>query len=257
MSDVIITGNVITLANGKGVGIKAIDARSILVDVHSAAYLTHETNEEGDITLITIENDLVIELGDKIEVKVGNVLSIYKIEYMLISKGEKSILLYSSLPTKTSTFLLPLLNKTKKTLKFNSYFVNAFLDNTFTNICLLYRFTGTELYKDFEAAIMKEPLFIKHIEYDPYHVMYVFKIPKQFESDVKCFQEGKYSGFSKLLRERIWKFYGKEEGSAVLQVVKKNKELKKKMEELLNIELSDEAELASKPELDKEIYNIN
>jgi len=256
MSDVIITGNVVTLTNGKGVGIKAMDARSLLVDTYSAAYLTHQTDEEGNITLITIEDDLVIKLGDKIKIKIGNVQSIYKIEYMLISKDEKSILLYSSLPTKTSTFLLPLLNKTKKTLKFNSYFVNAFLDNTFENICLLYRFTGTELYKDFEAAMMKEPLFIKHIEYDPYHVMYVFKVPEKFKSDIEHFREGKYSGFSKLLRERIWKFYGKEEGSAVLQVVKKDKELKKKMEELLNIKLSKDSELASKPELDKEIYNI-
>jgi hypothetical protein len=249
----IITG-IVNLINGKRFYIKAIDACKLLIDTSSAAFLEKKTDEEGNITTISIEDKFPINIGDKIQVRVGSVDSIYEIAYIIAN--DKSIVLFSSLPTKTSTFLLPLLNKTKKALRFESYFVNAFLDNTFEHLCLLYRFTGTKLYKDFEETMLLDPLCIKHIEYDPYHVMYVFKIPKTFKPDIENFQEGKYSAFSKLLRKSIWNFYGKEDGAAVLQVVRRDKKLKAKMEELLKVRLSDDSELASKPELDKEIYNI-
>jgi hypothetical protein len=256
MSEVIITGNAIKLVNGKIFRIRAIDARKLLINTSNAAYLEKETNEEGNITNVVIEGKVSIKLGDKIQIKVGEVDSVYEIQYIIISKGDKSIVLFSSLPTKTSTFLLPLLGKTKMTLKFDSYFVNAFLDNKHELLCLLYRFTGTQIYKNFEETMIKDAACVNHIDYDPYHVLYIFKIPENYKPDIENFLEGKYSAFSKGLRQKIWRFYGKEDGTAVLQIVRRDKELKEKMEELLNIRLSDESELASKPELEKEIYNI-
>lgn len=256
MSEVIITGNVIKLVNGKTFRIRAVDARKLLINTSNAAYLERETDEESNITNVVIEGKVSIKLGDKIQVKVGEVDTVYEIQYIIISKGDKSIVLFSSLPTKTSTFLLPLLGKTKKTLKFDSYFVNAFLDNKHEFLCLLYRFTGTKLYKDFEESMMMDVACVNHIDYDPYHVIYIFRIPGHYKPDVENFLIGKYSAFSKGLRQKIWRFYGKEDGTAVLQIVRRDKELRKKMEELLNIRLSKESELASKPELEKEIYNI-
>lgn len=256
MSEVIITGNIIKLLNGKTFRIRAVDARKLLINTSNAAYLEKETNDENAITNIVIEGKVSIKLGDKIEVKVGQVNSVYEIQYIIVGKGDKSIMLFSSLPTKTSTFLLPLLSKTKKTLKFDSYFVNAFLDDKHEHLCLLYRFTGTELYKSFEEMMIMDPDCVNHIDYDPYHVIYIFRIPEHFKPDVEHFLEGKYSAFSKGLRQKIWRFYGKEDGTAVLQIVRRDKELRRKMEELLNIRLSEESELASKPELEKEIYNL-
>jgi hypothetical protein len=256
MSSVIITGNVIRLNNGKSLNIRAIDGRTLMIDTSSTAFLQKKTNEEGNIKIVIIEDKFAIKLGDEIQVRVGNVDSIYKIEYIIVSKEDKSIVLFSSLPTKTSTFLLPLLNKNKRTLKFDSYFVNAFLDNKSEHLCLLYRFTGTQLYKDFEENMITDKLCVKHIEYDPYHVIFLFRIPEEFKQDVINFQEGKYSKFSKTLRQRIWKFYGQQEGAAVLQIVKQSPELKKKLEKSLGVKLPKGAELASIPELKKEIYNI-
>ena len=88
-----------------------------------------------------------------------------------------------------SKFLLPLLGKSKHQLKYFTYFVNAFLDESLDYLLILYRFTGTEQYKEFESTMMSDPLFVNHIEYDNFHEMYKFKIPREFYGDVHMFMQ--------------------------------------------------------------------
>jgi hypothetical protein len=249
-----ITGNKIRFINGKVLTIKPTDARRLVIDVSSVAFLDTEKNEDNNITAVNLEGKYTIRLKDTIKMRIGKVDSLYEVNYILISKDKKSILLFSSTPTKTSTFLLPLLRKTKKVLKFNSYFVNAFLDGTLEHICLLYRFTGTQLYKEFEENIMKDTLCVTHMEYDPYHVVYIFKIPEEFLKDIEHFKAGAYSKFSEGLKREIWKFYGQEDGGHIMNVVNKSKELKKELEKFLGTKLPKDAELASKPTMEKEIF---
>ncbi|KKM23612.1 hypothetical protein LCGC14_1613410 [marine sediment metagenome] len=175
---------------------------------------------------------------------------------MAVQKDNKSIVLFSSFPTRTTTFLLPLLNKTKTQLRYDTYFVNSFIDDDSKHISLQYRFTGTQLYKEFEQLLMNDPLFITHKDYDPYHVIYVFRIPEEFEVDVEAFKEGKYSLFSNTLRQRIAKFYGNTDEAGTLQIIRKDENLRKNIELHLGMKLPDDTELASKPDLKVEIYNI-
>ena len=110
----------------------------------------------------------------------------------------------------------------------------------------------------FEEQLMKNSNCISHFEYDKYHVMYIFNIPKEFEKDIENFTEGKYSKFSNKLKKRIESFYGDGKKGNVAQVVYRSEKLKQNLEEHLGIRLSENMELASKPDLEKnEICKIN
>lgn len=249
--------SIIKLSPTKLLKIQPVDGKRLYINTSSVAFLNINKDEDGRIESISLEDKYIIKKGDKFSINIGALESVYEVKYMIVEKNKKSILLFSSIPTKTSTFLLPLLRKTKKQLKYDSYFVNAFIDDKSEYISLLYRFTGTEMYKKFEQIMMSDSLFVTHKEYDNYHVLYVFKIPEEFKLDVESLKKGKYSLFSKALRHRIMKFYGEEEGSAVIQIIRKDEKLKKKIEEHLEMKLPEAAEFASKPDLNIEIYNIN
>jgi hypothetical protein len=103
---------------------------------------------------------------------------------------------------------------------------------------------------------MSDPLFVTHKDYDNYHVAYIFKIEEQFMNDVTNFLIGKYSLFSKTLRQRIQKFYGDTDLAGTIKIINKDAELKKQIEEHLDYKLPEDAELASIPEVEEETYNI-
>lgn len=250
-----LKGSAIRLSPEKTVEVEPLSGRILKIDTSSVAFLDITYDEEKDhILLISLEGKHTIALGDKFSIPIGAVTSVYEIRYMIVEKGEKSILLFSSLPTKVSKFLIPLLGKSKNDLRIYSYYVNAFLDRTMNHLLLLYRFTGTDIYKEFESKMMSDPLFVSHFEYDNYHVMYKFRIPDEFEDDIYNFINGKYSSFSKRLKNLIQKFYGSEERSNIMSIINKTKERRKKLEELIGEELSEDMELESKPELKIEIY---
>lgn len=251
----IIKGSTIRLSTQKNLKIKPVDGKRLKIDTSSVAYLdVKRDDQEGHIISISLEGKYDITLGDKFSVNIGSVESVYEVKYMVVEKGEKSILLFSSVPTRTTKYLLPLLGRDKKFLRYHTYFVNAFLDEQLENLLLLYRFTGTEIYKMFESKLMNDPLFVGHVEHDNYHVVYKFHIPKEFKKDVDNFIDGKFSLFSKKLKRLISKFYGGEEGAAIMMIVNKDEELRKKMEEHLKMKIPKGMELSSKPETKLEIY---
>ncbi len=246
----------INLSAEKRLEIKPINGKSLYIDTSSVAFLTVQTDDDDYIVSVSLEDKFEIKIGDKFFTRIGVVDSLYKVKFIAIEEGDKSIVLFSSVPTKTSLFILPVLKKSKTELKYDSYFINAFVDDSSEYISLLYRFTGTEIYKNFEQTIMSDPLFIAHKDYDPYHVIYIFKIPKEFQVDIEAFKEGKYSLFSKALRQRILKFHGNEDEAATMQIIRQDERLRKQLGHHLGVELPEDAELASKPNLKIEIYNI-
>lgn len=246
--------SVVRLSNGKFIELKPLDARKLYIDTSSIAFLEKKKNNDNEIISISFEGKYEIELGDQVKVKTGEVISVYNVNNIIVSYNENKVIIISSVRTKTTTFLLPLLNKNKKSLRFDSYFINAFLSKDKQYLNLFYRFTGTSIYKRFEQYMITDSLCVDHIEYDPYHVIYVFKIPKEFKKDVEYFTEGKYSKFSKTLRQRITKFYGTDSNN-LIKIIKKDNELKEKLEKDLGVSLPKDAELASKPNLEIEIQD--
>jgi len=248
--------DVIRLKNGKVLQLRPLDACKLLIDTTAIAYLNVQKDNDMNITSVSFEDQETISIGDEITITVGRVESMYKVNMIIVEKKQTAVILFSSLPNKTSTFLIPLLNKSKLQLKVDSYFVNGYVSDCHQYLCLLYRYTGTNLYKTFEEGMIKDKLCVKHIEYDKYHVMYLFKIPDEFKLDVEHFLEGNYSKFSDTLKKLILKFYGGGKDSIIAQIIYKSPNLKKLMEKDLNIRLGDNIELASKPILEQEIYNL-
>ena len=250
-----LEGNTIKLSNSKIINILAMDAVRLYLDTSDIAFLQSEMDEGNDhIMSITFENKLIIKKGDQFSLIVGNVKTVYDVAYMVIEKKGKSVIVYSSLPTKTGMFLLPVLQKSPEQLKISTYYVNTYLDHTHEYLCLMYRFTGTPTYKTFEKYMVTDPLCVSHLEHGKYHVIYIFKIPSGFKKDVLSFVEGKYSKFSKALKGRIQKFYGRENSRPMMDVINRSKDLKRNIEDYLEVKLPVNSELASKPDSNIEIY---
>jgi hypothetical protein len=237
------------------INVMTVDARRLYLDTSNIAFMNTEMDETNShITAISFENKVILRQGDKIQMKLGTVNTVYEVAYMVIEKKGKSVVVYSALPTKTELFLLPAIGKTQKQLKFNTYFVNAQLDYSHEFLCLTYRFTGTETYKEFENYMVTDPLCTFHLEHGKYQVTYMFKIPLKFNADVLSFVEGRYSKFSKALIDRIRRFHGTESSKPMLEIIRKDKDLKANMERYLGMELPATSELASKPDIKTEIY---
>jgi hypothetical protein len=244
----------IVLSNGKIAKITPSNASELKIDTSNIAFIDLDVNDQHVIQRISLEGRYDICLGDKVSLKIGAVNSIYTIEHMEVDK--KAIIIQSSIKTKVAMFLLPLLDLSKNALKFNSFFVNAYLNDNMDSLCLLYRFTGTELYKQFESNIMRHKLYTNHIEYDKYHVLYILRIPEEFKADIQYFIQGSYSKFSKGAKKLILKFYQFERDAYPVQIINQSEKLRSILEDRLGVDLHECTELASKPEKDKEIYNI-
>ena len=251
-----VKNNIISLSSEKKLELEVLSGKCLYINTSSVAFLSTKEDDDSYIKSVSLEDKFEIKIGDKFKVKLGMVNSVYEVKFIAIEEGNKSIVLFSSFPTKTTNFLLPLLNKTKIELKYDTYFINAFIDDNSEYMSLLYRFTGTEIYKKFEQTMMSDPLCVTHRDYDPYHVVYVFKIPDEFQVDVEAFKEGKYSLFSKTLGQRIQKFYGGEDKASTMKIIQQDETLRKSLSEHLKFDLPEDAELASKPDLKIEIYNI-
>ena len=250
-----VKSNAIYLSNGKRLILEPHDGRTLAVDTSSVAFLNIQMDKEGDhVQSISVEDDHVFKIGDEDELHVGNVRTVYKIVYMVAAKQNTVVLLFTSLPNNTTTFLLPMLDKSKERLMFDSYFVNAFLHESEAFLCIMYRFTGTERYKQFEHLVINDPLFVRHEDYDDYHVVYIFKIPENFKEDVQHFKEGRYSQFSKTLRQRILKFYGGEDSAVTMKIIRQDEDYRKNLAEYLKVRPDQITELASKPIFVEEIY---
>ncbi len=124
-----VKDNVINLSTEKKIRIESHSGKSLFINTSSVAFLTVLKDEEDYITLVSLEDKYEIKLGDKYKIRIGVVDSVYEVKFIAVEKNNKSIVLFSSFPTRTTTFLLPLLNKTKEQIKYDSYFVNAFIDD--------------------------------------------------------------------------------------------------------------------------------
>lgn len=237
------------------INVMTLDGRRLYLDTSNIAFMNTEMDEDNNhIVSISFEDKVTLRKGDLVRMEVGTVKTVYEVKYMIIEKKGKSVVVYSSLPTKSEMFLLPALEKTAAQLKHSSYFVSAQLDYTHKYLCLTYRFTGTSAYKQFENYMLTDPLCVSHLEHGKHQVTYIFKIPLKFTADVLSFIEGRYSKFSKALIDRIRRFHDTDTGKPLLDIIKQNKDLKANMERYLGIELPANSELASKPDVNIEIY---
>lgn len=85
--------------------------------------------------------------------------------------------------------------------------------------------------------------------------MYVYHIPDQFALDFEKFCSGKYSEFSQPYKDQICRLLNRKDyqNSQVYKIIYKTPDRKKRIEELVGQSIGDQ-EVASKPNLDQELY---
>lgn len=157
-----------------------------------------------------------------------------------------------------STYILPLLGLSRYSFGPVDKFINSYVSTDDEHIVV-------ECSNPFTLVITCHANFKFSMENNGIYTA-VFSIPTFYKKDVEKFKVGKYSQFSNSAKDLIRKKSGLKykvpiqgggyRSAMELLALDKDKELKKYWEGLLNVELSDDAELASIPGEDN-FYDLN
>jgi len=109
--------------------------------------------------------------------------------------------------TKTYSYMYPMIHSEVPKGFFN-HLVNVFLgdieypalDN---HLFLLYRFSGSIDFADFENSFENSPLFVQSYDPDKFHVMKVFAMSKDLQDDYDTFTKSLYSKLSDSYKQKI------------------------------------------------------
>ncbi len=159
--------------------------------------------------------------------------------------------------TKSTIFLCPMLGGKRELFYWNNLLVNAFcaVPNDENVIALLYRFSGDALFTKFEHALESFEAFKYKIDTDPYHVLFVFEVPKHAQASYSHFVNGRYSEIDDIMKLKILDYHGFNMDGSTAKILFKSPSLKKELEEQLDVTIPDENELHSPPKLNEETFD--
>lgn len=170
---------------------------------------------------------------------------------------------------KSKTYLLPLI---APIIGIKQPFFN-FIENTYMfdsgdeyNECFYiiqdFSFRNPEFTK-YEHELINNYLFQKLIDLEDNKVLYIFKFPEEYLHEYYSLINSKYSEFGEDAKQQILSYwtelYGKTHVGVNLvlslkKILYKDKTLKQKLEQSLNIKLDDNAELGEKVEISNETF---
>lgn len=231
---------------------EVLNARQLRLTTNSTDIQYKEVN--GKVTYLNISDRLEIRTEEKIDVTINKVVHNYNIAN--ITKLGSSFLINSTNLTKTTLFILPILGYNKEHFCTDTYLENVFLNKELNQLCLVYRFIKGEVYNRLEAFLLKHDLFIKLIDIDPQHVMYIFRIPASFNMTISKFTNGKYSQFVDGYKLSILKFYGYKYGGTTYNILYKGIARKRQLELELECAIPDDLDLYDVPNMDYEVIDV-
>jgi hypothetical protein len=205
---------------------------------------------------------IAINYTEKISFKENSTITIekqkYKVQY--ITKGSSANkecyqLHTHSAITKTSNFIMPFLGFNKDYFKWEEGFVNSYIgteeDEDYGNkLYLLYRFNSSTKFTEFENQMISHPNFNKLMDPDPYHTIYCFDLPQDYQKDINTILEGKYSQISEEAKKRLIAFHKSTKERPLYQILYKDPKRKLQME----VDLSTPSHKVKIPE-DNELYS--
>ena len=244
----------IKLDNNSFITFNPINART----VHLLSGKTKpEIKTKGHKIIEVNYRDFIIKVGEQVNLKEP-----FKINS--IEKIEDGFFLHACELSKTSYFLLPILDNDRAYFMWNSLFTNAYIDieNTDYKLCgphiyLVYRFNKRKVYQDFEYKIESHSLYLKTFDVDPYQVIYVFKIPKKHFKNFEVFRQGKYSELDSRYKENIIDFHNTSFDSELSQILCKSTKRREKMEKDFLVKIKSNAELFDFPHMNTETFYNN
>jgi hypothetical protein len=202
--------------------------------------------------------DFIIKIGDTIR---PTPKSPHKVNHIVSGYHNDTLVCYDLLNcniNNTSIFALPFLGGNRRLFMWDKLFINAFIETSDHKDCiaLLYRYSGDVLFLKFESALCSFKTFRCKYDPDPYHVMFVFDVPKKCKQSFKHYINGKYSQIDDLWKLKILEFHGFDIDGHTGRILFQSDSLRRKMEKDLDVILPPNSELHSKPDERKEIFDL-
>lgn len=265
----------IQITDQKSLEITTISSRSLSLRMNNIkAIETRNYYEEFDQTFYTDnitglrfegKNPFIIKLGDNIKIDRVN----YKINNIICGRNNEYILIDQEL-NKSAKYLLPLVLPVGAIA--TGYLFNTCLYNTYLYcdkypklsddkyLFLKYRFYDRPEYKLFESIILKQKNFIFADDSEKGFTTFVLDIGEEFSSTVDLFKLGKYHVFKEPYDNKILNFFiptksGKRyKGlfTQIKQILTRDINKVKQLENKLGMELPEGMGLESKPSLKSE-----
>ncbi len=193
-----------------------------------------------------------LEGPEGICISLGLTMEIRKVKYKVNIIEERiinGILIYElsvAKRTKSYTYLLPMLGPGKE-LFMTDKLVNVFVKTQNHDDCigLLYRFSSDPLFLKLEKAFKQFSYFRAIEDTDPYHVLFVFDVPKKYRRIYNKFIKGKYSKFPQIYKLHILDFFNLDKHSQVCHILFKTEKRKELLEKILGTSLPEDSELYS------------
>lgn len=220
----------------------------------------HQEEHNGEIIRLHDEEDSnIVKVGDTINPRPKSPFKVNILKPAVINNRLAGYNAYTALLTSSSTFVLPLLGVSRRWFMWDSLFINCFigtsLEDTGKVIGLLYRFNGRSEFLKFETAMCAFTNFIRRYDPDPYHVMFVFNVPKSATKSYEHFINGKYSEIDDIWKLKILEFHGFDIDGMTGKILFQADSLRREIEERLDVELPPDAELHSVPNIEFEVFN--
>lgn len=170
--------------------------------------------------------------------------------------AENQLMVVPDLPNKSKTYLLPYINE-YVCIKFFEKLENTYISfNDEYKICLRYSYSGKKEFTEYEKELESNIYYEKTIDINKKEVLYIFNIPEELFSTLDLFVSGKYSYLPKkeLLINFLIKNFGLTLNSKIIKVINRDEQIKRELEEELNVKIPDGQDLSSAPELEQENY---
>jgi len=230
-----------------------IDALSFRISGGTKKLIEHKADSK--ITALEGDEGLYLQTGLTVRVKKSKYL-VNNIE----ARENNNILTYvlsTDKRNKISTYILPMLGEKKAMFFWDTLFMNAFIGykDERNVICLLFRFSGDPLFLKFEKAVKQFSYYKEMIDFDTYHVLFVFNVPKEHMRNWNKLKKGKYSELSIKYKDRILSFHGMPRNSSIGQVLYKSSKRREFLETYLNADIEQDSELLTAIDFEKDIFD--
>lgn len=248
---------IISIGDDSNVLLETLNARNLAIKFSKFVDIIRFSSTITELKVGSTSISLFDDIEALVDNSIRSVYNIKKIEHI----NNLSFLLRSSILTKTSNFILPVLflNRFNKDFfLYDIFFENCFINkNNFKELILFYRFSASPLFLQFEKIINTHPQFIKKIDIDPYHICIIFKIPDEYSDAVDLFLEGKYSKLPEGLKKDIMKFFNYKSDGDMAQILSKSPLRRKQLELEFEAEIPSSVELYEIPNKDVELWQLN
>ena len=161
--------------------------------------------------------------------------------------------------------------KVNKSKTYLSYYINKYIPIEFHNKlkntyiafndeyyywCMLYEFSGKLDFTTYEEKLENNPYYVKTIDTDKTHVLYIFSIPDELNDVINLFVSGKYSKLPD--RDDLIKYlvrtYNLPLNHDIVRILRKDPKLKERLENELDVIIDDDLDLSDLPDLNSENY---